>query len=317
MILQALARYYETLAERGEIAPLNYAKLGVSFGLWLSRDGGIDNIVTLKQSVQQGNRTYERPQSFPVPEPVVRSSGVAANFLCDNSSYLLGVDEKGRPERSQVCFEAARALHLEVLGGASGEAAAAVRAFFESWRPLQAAGHPALKLYWEELVSGANLAFLSPDGRFAFEDPDIRAAWESYRSCNQSETTGQCLVTGREGQPLAATHPKVKGVRGAQSSGASLVSFNAPAYESYGKEQSLNAPVSEYAAFAYTSALNHLLGDPEHRLIMNGDTVVFWAENGEAAYQDAFMEFLDPRAKTEEDELLFRLGKVYGSRLRQ
>ena len=83
-------------------------------------------------------------------------------------------------------------------------------------------------------------------------------------------------------------HPSVKGVAGAQSSGAALISFNAPAFCSYGREQSLNAPVSRHAAFAYTAALNYLLADREHLTRIGDTTVLFWAKNGGNAYQDLF-----------------------------
>lgn len=301
MILQALSEYYEPLAALGEIAPRNYGKLGVSFALSLKGDGSLISVVPLKQSVQAGKKTVDRPQQLTVPEPVTRSSGVAANFLCDNSSYLLGTDEKGKPQRSQECFEAARTLHLRVLDGAPGEAAASVRAYFESWDPALAAEHPLLAPHLAQINKGANLTFDTPSG-YAFEDPAVREAWDRYRGENQVEARGQCLVTGKKDQPIAATHPKIKGVQNAQSVGASLVSFNAPAYESYGKEQNHNAPVSDYAAFAYTTALNHLLSDREHRLILNGDTVVCWAADGEPAYQNAFLTFVNPRARADADE---------------
>ena len=75
-------------------------------------------------------------------------------------------------------------------------------------------------------------------------------------------------------------------MRGAQSSGGSLVSFNANAYWSYGHEYSQNAPVSEYAAFAYTTALNVLLADRNHCKVLGDTTVVCWAENAGSAYAD-------------------------------
>ena len=95
----------------------------------------------------------------------------------------------------------------------------------------------------------------------------------------------QCLITGRT-ERAALIHPSIKGVRGAQSSGASLVSFNAPAFCSYGHGQGANAPVSEYAAFAYTTALNALLADRKHCKLIGDTTVVCWAENAGPAYAD-------------------------------
>ena len=98
------------------------------------------------------------------------------------------------------------------------------------------------------------------------------------------------MVTGQPG-PVESVHPAIKNVAGAQSSGAALVSFNAPAFCSYGKEQNLNAPTGKYAAFAYTSALNALLADREHVFRVGDATVVCWARSGERGYQDVFQTF--------------------------
>ena len=101
----------------------------------------------------------------------------------------------------------------------------------------------------------------------------------------------QCLVTGRM-DTIPAIHPSVKGVKNAQSSGAALVSFNAPAFCSYGHEQNFNAPVGSYAAFAYTAALNHLLADKNNVQQIGDTTVVCWAEGAEPVYQDLGMSLL-------------------------
>src|SRR5690606_39218302 len=109
-----------------------------------------------------------------------------------------------------------------------------------------------------------------------------RAAAQAIRSKILAEGTaaqGTCLVTGETG-PIARLHPAIKGVVGAQSSGASLVSFNQDAFVSYGKVQGENASLSEGAAFAYTTVLNHLLRREEsnrQRLKIADLTIVFWA----------------------------------------
>lgn len=130
---------------------------------------------------------------------------------------------------------------------------------------------------------GANLVF-RVEGRFAQEDAAIRVAWQNHYDSGGDGPDMQCLFTGQMG-PVARLHPAVKGVQGAQSSGASLVSFNAPAFCSYGREQSLNAPTGKYAAFAYTAALNHLLSDRAHVQRLGDTTVVFWAAGADPAYQ--------------------------------
>ena len=83
----------------------------------------------------------------------------------------------------------------------------------------------------------------------------------------------------------------LKGFRGHSRAAQHWCLFNAPAFESYGKEQSYNAPVGKYAEFAYTTALNYLLGQEEYRFQLGDTRVVFWAESGEEAYQDFFCFF--------------------------
>jgi CRISPR-associated protein Csd1 len=115
----------------------------------------------------------------------------------------------------------------------------------------------------------------------------------------------QCLVTGQE-SPIARLHPSIKGVRGAQSVGGSLVSFNERAYESYGreKEQGLNAPVSEYATFAYTTVLNFLLADNAHKLNLGDATIVFWAESPKKIYQGFMALYLNGGTVNNGEELV-------------
>ena len=134
---------------------------------------------------------------------------------------------------------------------------------------------------------------------YAQDDLEIQKMWNTSQSETEKETSGICLVTGNYG-PISRIHRSIKGVPGAQSSGAALVSFNAPAFESYGKEQSYNAPVGKYAEFAYTTALNYLLGQEEYRFQLGDTRVVFWAESGEEAYQDFFASFLEPKPDNEE-----------------
>lgn len=281
MILQALTRLFEDLAQRGEISRPGWSPAKISYALCLNDSGAVVYVVPLLNEVQMGKKTVLRPQSVVLPAPVKRASNVASNFLWDNSSYLLGADEKGKPERSRACFQACAALHHRLLDDVASPTAKAVLSFFDTWQPEQAQENPALADCWQELMKGANLIF-RVNGTFAQEDPLIRSAWDTYYSSVEGEKT-QCLVTGKP-DVAEPVHPAVKGVAGAQSSGAALVSFNAPAFCSYGKEQSLNAPVGKYAAFAYTAALNHLLADRENVHRIADTTVVCWAEGAEPQY---------------------------------
>ena len=302
MILQALTQYYEDLLRLGKINRPGWSKQKVSYSLLLSEEGELLQLLHLQQEVQRGNKTVLGPQEMWVPSPVKRSSGIRPNFLCDTSSYLLGVDGKGKADRSIDCFAASKALHLQLLKEVDSPVARAIVRFFEHWDPSQAASHPALQEDWEELLKGGNLTF-SLDKLFAAQDPAIADAWtRHYEDSSDDAEPIRCLVTGQTGT-LARVHPRIKGVVGAQRNGAALVSFNAPAFCSFEHEQGANAPVSDYAAFAYTTALNTLLAD-RNRVSRVGDTTILcWAAGGESAYQDCFLMSIFNDSYTENDIL--------------
>ena len=293
MILQALTRYYEDLLQRDEIAAPGWSPAKISFALCLDKDGQVTQIINIQQPSEKGKTLI--PQTIEkLPAPVKRTVGIDSNFLWDNSAYLLGVDQKGKPERSRDCFRAAASLHHAVLDGVDSPIAKAILAFFDTWQPEKAMEHPALAGQYEAVTAGGNLLF-RVDGYYSHEDTAIREAWQRYRDgADEDAVKMQCLVTGREDE-ITATHPAIKGVRDAQSSGAALVSFNAPAFCSYGREQNYNAPVGKYAAFAYTAALNHLLADRNNVQVIGDTTIVCWAEGAEPVYQDLFMSFMSDK----------------------
>ena len=294
MILQALTAYYEAMLKKGIVAPPGWDKtFKVSFWLELNDSGELIDVIDQRLDEQRGKKTVLVPRQMSVPAHVKRSSGVAANFLCDNSSYIFGADEKGKQARAVQCFEACAVLHHKLLDGVDSPAARAVLAFFDTWQPELSAAHPLLAERWKDITDNANLVFCYDyaDGRHPVtEDPAIQDAWQRhYHNTAPDTAMAQCLVTGQTA-PIAATHPAIKGVPGAQSSGAALVSFNAPAFCSYGHEQGGNAPVSKYAAFAYTSALNTLLADRDRCKIIGDTAVVCWAENADNAAADLGMD---------------------------
>ena len=308
MILQALTQYYEALLDAGKITRPGWVKAKVSFALCLDDAGQITQLLHLQKEIQRGKKTVLAPQELDMPSPVKRTVGVAANFLCDNSSYLLGADDKGKPARSRECFNTAKALHLALLKDVDSPAAQAIVRFFETWDPAQAAEHPALREDQADLMKGGNLTFWYQAAPAA-ADPEIAAAWQQrYESGGEEAEDALCLVTGRH-TTLARLHPSIKGVTGAQSSGASLVAFNAPAFCSYEHEQGANAPTGEYAAFAYATALNTLLADRDHVCRVGDTTIVFWAANAEPAYQDFMMDSLFNDSYSEQ-ELLATLHQL-------
>ncbi|HIU16754.1 MAG TPA: type I-C CRISPR-associated protein Cas8c/Csd1 [Candidatus Ventricola intestinavium] len=290
MILQALTAYYESLVRTGKLEAPGWAPAKVGVALDLGENGEVEQAISLIGPITRGKKTVIGPRVINMPAQAKRTVDISANFLCDNSSYMLGFDKKGKPARSLKCFAACKKLHEELLEGVDSPAARTVLAFFESWAPETAQEHPALAACMDNLLEGANITFRY-HGSFVHDDPDIRAAWQRHYDAADGGPQAICLVTGERCAPVAV-HPSIKGVQGAQSSGAALVSFNAPAFWSYGKEQSLNAPTGKYAAFAYTSALNDLIASSDCAMRLSDTTVLFWAKDASPSYSRIFRSCL-------------------------
>lgn len=301
MIFYELTKLYEELAGRGKISAPGWQDEKVSYGILLEKDGGIRQLFSMKN--EEG-----KARKMAVPEHPARTSGTFAFFLWDNAGYLLGLDSEEKRQKAMERFAASKKRHLELLEGVSGEAAEAVRNFFLAWDPQKALEQEVLKPELPELLKGANLVFYY-NGEPVLEDKEIIEAWEQYRNREGAPETGICLVTGKK-EPIARLHPLIKGVWGAQSSGASLVSFNADAFCSYEMESGGNAQTGETAARAYGAALNYLLSDSE-RVFRAGDvTVTGWVEEGEEVYQDLFMACLNQEVFVHEADVRAALKKL-------
>lgn len=287
MIVQSLTQYYDAMLKRGAISAPGWGPASISYAICLDLDGNVQRLVNTTCETVVGKKTVLRPQTMTLPAAVKRSSGIAANFLWDNSIYILGAGkddgDKKKAQRNIKCFEAAAQLHNDILDGVDSPAARAILKFFDKWKPEDAPNAEALQDIFDDVTKGANITF-RVDGEFAYEDEQIRAAWQHCQESGGDYAKMQCLVTGREDE-IPNVHPAIKGVRDAQSSGAALVSFNAPAFCSYGHEQNMNAPIGKYAAFAYTTALNHLLADKNNVQYIGDMTVVCWAEDADERYQ--------------------------------
>lgn len=293
MILQALTSLYEALAPKGEVPKEGWSREKISFALGIDENGDLLRITPLfKPGDMPKGKKKEEPQEMTVPAAVKRTSGAAANFLWDNSSYILGVSlKKGEDDAEREkqrnkdikCFEACRELHHSMLDGMEYPAAKAVLNFLDKWEPQKAEENNLVAQYAKEILSGANMVFRF-NGGYVHDDPQLASVWQKANA-KQKDNIEQCLVTGALDE-IQNTHPTIKGVQGAQSSGAALVSFNASAFCSYNKEQNQNAPVGKYAAFAYTTALNHLLADRKNVHRIGDAAVVCWAENADKQYED-------------------------------
>lgn len=290
MLLQSLVKLYEAWAEKGEIEKLGWNPVKISYGISLDEEGNVDEIIHLKTNAPKGNK--EIPSLISLPMPVKRSVGVASNFLYDNVTYVFGYDNSNKSDRAKQCFDCFRNVGNKVLENTDDEFSTVIKKFlqkdyseFENLSDLLTNLNCTETTVDDILNKGANL-LLMPLGKFPTDSKAICESWNSYYE-HSDAPKGVCLVTGKDDH-IAKLHPVIKNIRGAQAAGASLVSFNATAFNSYGKENGYNAPVSEYAAFAYASALNKLVSDNDHRVFAGDTTVVCWTEDGESAYQDVF-----------------------------
>lgn len=292
-MLEELAELYEELCRQGKVLSEGWGMAKISHKIELDKDGHCKRIISAKEKVKvkNGKKEVEIAPTRKVPLPVIRTIGVKANFLCDTPTYLLGVAKDGNKERANECFRAARKLHHKILDHCPAPEAKAILAFFDTWDYEHAETDPMIQERIEELASANNLIF-TVDGKDTTTNPDIEEAWDNYlatsRETAKNTLKGQCLVTGEENQPIAILHPKIKGVAGTKTTGANLVSFNEPAFCSYGKDkkQGENSPISEHAAFAYGTALNQLLADRRHTQVIGDTTVVYWSKHAITAAQD-------------------------------
>lgn len=284
MILQALTQYYERkrAADPDSMPEPGFERKEIPFIIVLSEDGKFLNV----EDTREGEGKKKRGREFTVPQGEKRpgTKGWQKAFLLwDHSGYVLGVAGPGKSaEKAALQHEVFKDRIVATFGDDPEDPgiAATIR-FLRKGNFEGVLGHPL----WPDVEStpGANLSFrLARDTCLVPERP---AALDAVRAglghTNEEVPVSQCLVTGDRG-PIAVLHPPIKGVGGAQTTGANIVSFNLDAFRTHGREQGANAPVSERAAFAYTTALNRLLDRGSRQKVSVADTtVVFWsaAEN--------------------------------------
>jgi CRISPR-associated protein Csd1 len=278
MILQALTNYYRRKCDDPDPAQrlpaFGLEQKEIPFVLEITSEG---ELVQLRDT-RTLNEKKKVGQIFRVPQGIKKTSGVAANLLWDTLEYVLGVDTKGKPERTAE-QHAAFVARLEALPPSARNdlGIQAVLSFLSRLNLTELVTQPA----WSQALEvNAVMSFrLHGDGDLVCQRPAVMKAALNVPT-EADEPLAMCLVTG-DTAPVQRLHASIKGVWGAQSSGANIVSFNARTFESYGKteRQGENAPVSQAAAFAYTTALNHLLHKDSGQRIQVGDaSTVFWAD---------------------------------------
>ncbi len=280
--LPALLGYYQRLEDdpNQSVAGFGFSIEKIHFEVLLKPDGSSPEFNDIRDRNERGKPI---PKAMLVPDGGGRSGTGLKPFFCwDNTGYTLGRDNKGNPGRSEQMFKAFREFHKSFLPElADDEGFNALCRFLDDWDPARAESW----LQWEE-AAGSNVVFrLRGWEGHIHESKPVQAAWLS-RLARERESEaglrGVSLLSGEE-EELARLHPQISGVAGANTTGAAIVSFNADAFESYGKSQSYNAPVGTRDAFRYTTALNRLLADDARRVRIGDATVIFWSDRAEGA----------------------------------
>lgn len=313
MILQALNDYYHRKGATGDGLPaFGLEQKEIPFLLEITATGELVQLIDTRTPNEKKKKVA---QTFKVPQGVKRASNIAANLLWDNLEYVLGVDTKGKPERVAEQHAAFRQRINDLPESAQADAGIqAIAQFFAHFDVALMERESA----WKEIVeTNPVMSFrLHGDVDLICQRPAIlQAALNAPTSGD--EKRAMCLVTG-ENAPVERLHASIKGVWGAQSSGANIVSFNARAFESYGKteRQGENAPISKAVAFAYTTALNHLLRKDSPQRVQIGDaSTVFWMDKDtelEAILGNLFKDNPDEN-KSAVEALLFAVHQETGA----
>lgn len=304
MILQRLVEYYDRLAGEADTATVlprpGFSLQKISFCVVLNPDGTLNSFESLFEMV----RGKKISRQLLVPgQSKPSGSGINPCFLWDNATYMLGfktadpadLNPERTRERAIKSLEAFRERHLAAERVIDDPSFHAVCNFLQNWSADSAEQNRDVL---DEITGSFGVFRIAGQMQYVHDSAAVMAYLSRLEAAEENEGSieGNCLVTGKW-EPIARLHePKIKNVRGAQPSGALLVSFNDAAYESFGKSQSYNAPVGTTAVFKYANSLNYLLNRSDRRIFLGDATVVFWAERATPLEQFVSDLFDDPPA---------------------
>ena len=303
MLISALCDYYDVLAKQGKVLPDGYSGVGIHSLIALTPDGRLDSVIDCQELVTEtvkGKAKEKKvPKNVALPKRTEKP-GIDGNIIEHRPLYIFGLnydpkaaalsaeDKTGKAKKSHADFVK---KNLEFSEGLDTPLINAYRSFIKSWVPENETQN--------EVLLGAGK--LLTTGRFAFclaghpelllhDEPQVKEKWEracSAQAAGTDSPRGQCCITGSDA-PIESIHAKIKGLPGGSAMGNTMVSFNSPAEESYGKKQSCNSCISAAAMRKYTEALNYLLADKRHRTVIGETAYVYWAASGEDNCEDIF-----------------------------
>lgn len=297
MILQSLYNYYQ---RKPDLPREGFEWKEIPFVIEVNKNGSVVQI----EDTRTTDGKKKRAKSYLVPQAVKKASNIASNLLWGNVEYVVGLpDEKKLAERKNKGKEKDYRERLKEMHETFIEAInslprpcqidAGVQAVLKFCERTDPADLARFGDAWKDLqANNPNITFrLQGDTELVCQRQAVIDAVS--KATAKATPDGVCLITGNPDE-VERLHPPIKGVWGAQTSGANVVSFNLSAFNSWGKEQGANAPIGKQSAFAYTTALNHLLGkDSRQRLQVGDASTVFWADKPsplEEQFADIFAE---------------------------
>ncbi len=323
MILQTLAQYYDRKSSdpNAGLATMGFEAKEIPFILEINSQGELIQI----EDTREGDGRKKRAHSFLVPQGIKKTSGIAANLLWDNAEYVIGllnvpkfktIPRRNRDKRRkqlQRFREQHQAFAARVNELCENSDDIGLRAVLMFLTDIKANKAMMRRLsLWSDIVEmNPNLTFrLSGSRELICQSSHVIAA---IRASDSGDVIKErCLISGKQDE-VERLHTSIKGVWGAQSSGANIVSFNLDAFNSFGKKQGNNAPVGKQVAFAYTTALNFLLRQGSSQRMQVGDTsTVFWSEK-QSDMETAVVSLFDQPPKDDPDRNSRAVQTLYKS----
>ena len=309
MILKALYDYYKRC---DNLPAKGMEEKEIGFLIVLSPDGQFLRF----EDCRIGK---DHARIYLVKKHVGRSSAAVANYLYDNSAYVLGYSEKGNG-KEQLYLDTFKAK-VESIADTFPENrdVTAIRTFYHNSRE-KILDLVSKDILWEDIKKNLSKKYST----FSFRiEGDLKIVAEKrellqLEECNdKAEADDICLVSGKHGPSVETTTATM--IPGSQAI-AKLVSFQVNSgYDSYGKTKCKNAPISEEAEFAYTTALNSMLQKGSRNKFMLGTrTFVFWASNNNEASMETEESLFDLLGFSEEanddpNANLMKVRKVFES----
>lgn len=292
MILKALYDYYNRC---GNLPAPGMEEKEIGFVIVISKEGKF-----LRFEDCRTDKTIGRV--YLVKKHVSRSSAAVANYLYDNSAYVLGYSDKDDSEKNQLYFNTFVEKVQSILDRLPDNSD--IRTLMNFYAQGREAIHSEVEQdpLWEDIKKNLSKKYsvfsfrIEGDLRILAEKKELMQTNEGTRNDN---SRGLCMVTGVQGELVDTTTATM--IQGSQAT-AKLVAFQVNSgYDSYGKEKCGNAPISHEAEFAYTTALNTMLRrDSRNKFTVGNRTFVFWASSNDKAAEQAEESLFDLLGYSEE-----------------